>query len=261
MSRKFSRFDRQGHVAIVTMNRPQVMNALHSEAHFELAGIWREFESDDDLWVAVLTGEGDRAFSAGSDIKEIHAGEYDTPPEGWCGLTRRPPSKPVIAAVNGYALGGGLEAVLACDIAIAADHARFGLPELKSTGDLPGDGGLLRIVRQLPPKVAFSLVLTGRFMGASDALRYGLVSEIVPAGRLMERAIELAEEVCSLPPVAARVAKEFMLRAADMPAGPSGAAWDLYDELLPVVRASEDYRSGEGPRAFLEKRPPAWTGR
>ncbi|MDP6666338.1 MAG: enoyl-CoA hydratase-related protein [Dehalococcoidia bacterium] len=261
MPRNFSRFERRGHVAIITMDRPQVLNALHRDAHFEMRENWREFEADDDLWVAILTGEGGRAFSAGSDIKSIHDGVYATPPEGWSGLTRRPPTKPVIAAINGYALGGGLEAVLACDLAIAAEHASFGLPELKSTGDLPGDGGLLRIVRQLPPKVAFSMVLTGRFIAAPEALRYGLVSEVVPAERLMERAVELAEEVCGLPPIAVRVAKEFMLRAADLPASPDGAAWDLYDELLPAIRASADYRSGEGPKAFLEKRPPVWIGR
>jgi crotonobetainyl-CoA hydratase/dehydration protein DpgD len=258
---RFSKFEREGHVATVTMDRPEVLNALHTEAHEELAGIWREFEADDDLWVAILTGAGERAFSAGSDIRAIHEKTYEKVAEGWCGMTRRPPSKPIIAAVNGYAVGGGLEAVLACDIAIAADHAQFGLPELRSVGALPGDGGVIRLGRQIPPKVAFDLVLTGRLMDAAEALRHGLVSEVVPADRLSARAMEVAEAVCGLPPIAARVAKEFMWRAQDLPSGTDGAAWDLYDELSPIIRASEDYRSGEGPRAFLEKRDPHWTGR
>jgi crotonobetainyl-CoA hydratase len=261
VSYQFCHYERREHISIVTINRPEVLNALHGPAHEEMAKVWDAFEADEEAWVAIFTGIGDRAFSAGSDIKAIAEGTYTSPEEGWGGICKRTPTKPVIAAVNGYAVGGGLEAVLACDIVVSAEHAQFGLPELRSVGLLPGDGGIFRLARRIPLNIAMEMVLTGKFISAQEAYRLGLVNHLVPKEKLMDKAIEVANSICENPPIAVRIAKEFILRSLDTPAHKPTTAWDLYDVFDPKILESEDAKSGEGARAFVEKRKPVWKGR
>lgn len=184
---EFCRYEKRGAVAYVTINRPDVMNALHAAAHFELAAIWDDFEADGLLRVAVLTGAGERAFCAGRDLKDrARAGGSgpDRPPTGGGGLTSRfTRLKPIVARVNGFALGGGMEIALACDVIIASDHAEFGLPEPRR-GLIAGSLGVHRLPRQAPLKPALGFLLTGRTMPAQRAYELGLVNEVVPLAML-----------------------------------------------------------------------------
>ena len=214
MSYRFATYEKRGRIAYVTLNRPEVMNALHLEAHLELAEIWEDFRDDPDVWVAILTGAGERAFSAGNDLK---ATAERTANGGDVQGDARPPfgritrdfdcPKPMIAAVNGVAVGGGLELALACDIIIAADHARFGLPEPR-VGLFAGAGGVHRLARQLPFKVAMGLLLTGRLFGAEEAHRIGLVNEVVPLADLMPAAERWAAEILECSPLSVQLTKE-----------------------------------------------------
>jgi crotonobetainyl-CoA hydratase len=258
-------------LSIVTINRPEVRNALNSQAQQELTEIWKDFNEDPEQWVAIVTGAGDKAFCAGADLRaratNIASGEEArTMPAGpmrvsFGGLTREKIFKPIIAAVNGYALGGGCEMVLSCDIVIAAEHAELGLPEPKR-GMMAAAGGVLRLPRQLPYHVGMEYVLTGRHMKAADAYRYGLVNKVVPAERLMEEALAVAQEILDNAPIAVRTAKEIVVRSLDLPLVEDEAetsAWDVNDKLTYRNRQTEDNK--EGPRAFAEKRKPVWKGR
>lgn len=192
VSLEFCRYEKQGPVAYVTIARPEVMNALHAAAHFELASIWDDFDADSALRVAVLTGEGEKAFCAGRDLKDrARAGAQgpDRPASGGGGLTSRfGRTKPIIARVNGFALGGGMEIALACDIIVAADHAELGLPEPRR-GLIAGSLGVHRLPRHIPLKAAMGFLLTGRTMTAQRAYELGLVNEVVPFGG-MDAAID-----------------------------------------------------------------------
>lgn len=245
---------------MVTIERPEVMNALHGPASLELSGVFDDFASDPQLWVAVLTGSGDRAFCAGNDLKALAAGvSHELPPSGFGGLTGRfDLDKPIIAAVNGLALGGGFELALACDLIIMAEEATFGLPEPR-VGVAATAGGLLRLPRQMPVKQAMGAILTGRSLTAADATRFGLVNEVVPRAEVLSAALGWADEVQRCSPLAIRAAKQIVrhgLAEADM------ATVYHRQKALPAaleLYGSDDYR--EGPRAFAEKRPPVWTGR
>ena len=186
---EFCTAERDGHVLTITINRPERMNALHSPAHYEMDALFNEFESDPDLWVAILTGAGERAFSAGNDLRwQAEGGTRDRPASGFGGLTSRfNRTKPLIAAVNGVAMGGGFEMALACDIIIAAENARFALPEPR-VGLAALAGGLHRLPRMIPLKRAMGMILTGRHVPAPEGMELGFVTELVPEGEALSAA-------------------------------------------------------------------------
>lgn len=257
MSFEFCTVEHDGRLTIVTINRPEVMNALHGPAHFELARAFDEFAADDRRSVAILTGAGDRAFCAGNDLKyQAATNDMKRPAAGFAGLAFRfDLAKPVIAAVNGLALGGGFEAVLACDIVIASQTARFGLPEPR-VGLVALAGGLHRLPRQIGYRAAMGMILTGRHVPAEEALQLGLVNEVAAPGELMVRARHWASQILECSPVAIRASKDAVTRSLAEPSlnAALAAQWDYpgVQELL----ASDDIK--EGPRAFAEKRRPRW---
>jgi len=247
-----------GRILHVTLTRPQVLNALHPPAHFELAGILDAFATDSDLWIAVVRGAGNRSFCTGTDLKvRAEQGRDEYPPSGFAGLTHRfDLDKPVIAAVNGLALGGGLEIALACDLIVAAEHAQFAFPEPR-VGLAAMGGGVHRLVRQLPDKVAMGLLLTGRQFSAQEALAYGLVNEVVPGARLDDAVQVWVEDMLACAPLALRATKQVARRNLDYPT----LAEAIRGDYPAAVKMQESEDAVEGPRAFAEKRVPAWQGR
>ena len=244
-----------GPVLTVAINRPTKMNALHPPAHHELADVFDRFQSDGDLRIACLTGTGGDAFCAGSDLAES-TDRTRLPATGFGGLTERfDLDKPVIAAVNGYCVGGGLELALACDLVIAADHARFGLPEPRV--GLAATGGLHRLFRQLPTKHAMAIALTGKLFGAAEAQAYGLVNAVVPAAELNREVAAWTAQIVDCAPLAVEATKQLALRGLDATSLADAFAGSY--SALDTILASSDAR--EGRLAFLEKRPPKWTGR
>ena len=259
MPYKYALYEKKDRIAYVTINRPEVMNVFHAPAHEELSEIWCDFRDDPNVWVAILTGAGDRAFSAGSDLKYVaqHAGEPRTitVPGGFGGITNHfECAKPIIAAVNGYALGGGFEIALACDIIIAADHARFGLPE-PTVGVMAGAGGVHRLPRQVPFKVAMGMMLTGRHITAEEAYRIGLVNEVVPFKDLIPTAERWAQEIMRCAPLSVRASKQSAMQGLDLPLE---AAMNANYYWVERMNQSQDVI--EGPKAFSEKREPKWKG-
>lgn len=249
---------REGHLLEVTINRPESRNALSAKTNDELDEIFDAYFADPDLWVAILTGAGDTAFSSGNDLAaSAGTGGLATPANGFGGLTsRRDKPKPIIAAVNGYALGGGLEVALACHLIVADEQATFGLPEVK-VGLVAAAGGLVRLPRVIPPAVARDLILTGRRLTAAEALGYGLVSRVAAHGSVLEQAREMAAEVLAASPTSVRGSIAVMADS-DATADTVAAVRDSLD-ILDTVLVSSDTR--EGILAFLQKRAPRWTGR
>ncbi len=248
-------FEKKGAVAYVTINRPERLNACDFETYGMLADIWTEFQADRDLRVAIFTGTGERAFCAGSDIKSNYVERIGregarTPYAVMLELT-----KPIIAAINGHANGGGLEQALCCDIRIAAEHAQFGLGEVR-LGWLPGGGGTQRLPRLIPLGRALEMLYTGNRIGAEDALRLGLVDHVVPMPQLMTRAEEIAAEICKSAPLAVQKIKEVVRKGLDLPLI---EALKLEHRAYDWLNETEDAR--EGARAFAEKRPPNWKSR
>lgn len=246
----------------ITLNRPEMMNALHAPMHAELQTAFDDYAADDALRLCVVTGAGERAFCAGSDLKaaaakaDITVGGY--PKNGYAGLIERfDLNKPVIAAVNGVALGGGFEFALACDLIIAVETARFGLPE-PLVGAVALGGGMHRLARQIGLKQAMGMILTGRSVTAEEGLRLGFVNEVVRGSDLQAATDRWCEQILRCAPLAVRASKESVMRGLDEPSlsdsirnqedYPAFAAW----------KRSNDTR--EGPRAFAEKRAPHWTG-
>ena len=251
--------EREGAILWITINRPAVLNALDPRAHSELSSALDHFAADPKLRVAVLTGAGDRAFCVGSDLKSrAKTNADDHPRTGFAGLTHRfGLMKPVIAAVNGLAIGGGVEIVAASDLAVAADHAQFALPEPRVGLAALGGGGLQRLARALPLKHAMDLVLTGRRIGAQDAKRIGLINEVVPRAELKPYVQRLAEMILEGAPLAVEASKQVMLQSlaiSDLEAA-LRARYPAAERML----GSEDAK--EGQLAFVEKRKPHWRGR
>jgi enoyl-CoA hydratase/carnithine racemase len=256
---EFSTVEREGRLLIVTMNRPERMNSLHPPANAELGKIFDDFVADPDLWVAIITGAGERAFSAGNDLKHQAegGGRLDIPPRGFGGLTSRFDNpKPVIAAVNGVAMGGGFEIALAADIIVASENAVFALPEPR-VGMAALAGGMHRLPRQIPLKQAMGMLLTGRRVPAEEGLRLGFVNEVVPQAELMTAARRWAGQILECAPLSVRASKEAALAGLDK-ASLEEAMTSSYEGLRTMVK-SEDFV--EGPKAFAEKRPPDWKAR
>lgn len=255
---RFCKVEDAGRVRIVTLNRPEVMNALTSEASHELEGVWDEFASRDDLWVGIVTGTGDRAFSAGNDLKAQAAGKRGPRPRtGFGGLTSRfNLYKPLIAAVNGIAMGGGFELALACDIVVAAENALFALPETR-VGLIAGAGGVHRLPRMIPQKAALGIILTGRRVSAKEGFQLGFVNEVVPAGDALIGARRWAQMILECSPIATRASKEAVLQGLDMPTLEQAVSTIYPTQKLNIE--SQDFL--EGPKAFAQKRKPDWKNR
>jgi crotonobetainyl-CoA hydratase len=250
--------ERRGHVEILTINRPEARNAINGAVSQAMAAALDELEADDECWVVILTGSGEKAFSAGMDLKAFASGEGGPimgAPGGFAGIVQRNFPKPIIAAVNGAALAGGCEIMLACDLVVAADHATFGIPEVKR-GLLAGAGGLLRLPKRLPLAIALELALTGEPIDAERALALGLINRVVPSARLMEEATALADLIAENAPLAVRWTKKVVMGASSVG---DDVGWKLNDEAVGVVFTSAD--AMEGPVAFAEKRKPRWQGK
>lgn len=254
---EFCSIERRGHVFVVTLERPERLNALHPPANAELGGVFDEFAADDDAWVAIITGRG-RGFCAGNDLRyQAEGGERVPTPRGFGGLTSRfDLIKPVIAAVNGVAMGGGFEIALACDLIIASEKATFALPEPK-VGLAALAGGLNRLPRQIGVKRALGMILTGRHVSAAEGRELGFVNEVVPAEQLMDAALRWADDICACAPLSIRASKDVVYRSLDI-ASLEESMRTQYDSVKAMVQ-SEDFI--EGPRAFAEKRKPNWKGR
>ena len=253
--------DVQDHVATLTLDRPEAMNSIDPESSDALIAAWARISSDDGIRVAILTGAGERAFCTGADLKktspsretfaELHFG---SPPKTG-GLSSLQTGKPVIAAINGFALGGGLELALQCDIRIASDKASFGLPEV-CIGSIPGAGGTQRLIRAIGQSDAMLMLLSGERIDAAEALRIGLVSRVVPAAELIDTARAIARKIASNAPLAVAAAKRLAVTGRELPLA---AGLELEQQSFGLLRNREDRI--EGRTAFAEKRKPQFKGK
>lgn len=245
--------ERQGRILVITINRPEARNAVNLAVSQGLADAVDELDNDPGLSVAVVTGAGGN-FCAGMDLKAFAAGEQVAIPGRGIGFTERPPRKPLIAAVEGYALAGGTEVVLATDLVVASTTARFGIPEVKR-GLIAAGGGLLRLPQRIPYQKAFELALTGETFTAEQGEAWGFVNVLTEPGKALEGAIELAEKISANGPLAVAVTKEILIESEDWS---RAEMWQKQMELIIPVFTSNDAR--EGAVAFAEKRAPNWTG-
>jgi E-phenylitaconyl-CoA hydratase len=253
-------YEKKGKIAYITLNRPEVMNALDPETFAELSEARTDVRDDPDVWCAIITGTGEKAFCAGADLRKM----IPKVEEKWHFWQTQEEQilnrgleiwKPVIAAVNGYCLGGGMTLLLATDLRVAAGHAKFGLSEVKR-GTLPGNGGTQRAIRQLPYPIAMWMLLSGEMLSAQDAQQHGLVNNVVPLGELMAEAERMADVICQNGPLAMRAIKELAVRGQYMP---FEFGVRLEQAIGQVLRDTDDAK--EGPKAFAEKRKPNFTGR
>jgi len=259
-------YEKNGQVAFITLNRPHVLNAMNLQMHEELRNIWDDFEADDTIRIGVLSGTGEKAFSVGQDLKELvsleKAGRASASSfgsrgkSGWPRLTERfNRTKPLIAKVHGFTYGGGFELALACDIIVAAENTRFALPEAK-LGLIPGAGGVFRLTRELPFRIALGYLMTGREMTATKAFALGLVNDVVSADQLDQCVDGWVQDVLRCAPLSIQAIKEAASQSATL----------SIEEAFSCTYPSEEIRkissdAKEGPQAFIEKRPPVWRGR
>ena len=242
-------------VMTITINRPKAKNAVNLEVAKGVTAALEELDSNDDIRVAILTGAGG-TFCAGMDLKAFVTGEMPViPGRGFGGLAEKSPAKPLIAAVEGYALAGGLELMISCDLIVAAEDAQFGSTEVKR-GLVAGAGGLMKLPRQIPPRLAMEMALLGDFSDAQRALDMGLINRVVPSGTAVEGAKELATKIAANGPLAVRVSKQVMMEQEDWS---TEEMWAKQGELVNPVFVSED--AIEGATAFAEKRAPQWKGK
>lgn len=255
---KYCKVETADGMAIITIDRPEVMNALHLEAHQELSAAFDFFGNDHSLRVAIITGTGDRSFCAGTDLKSLAVtGPYEYPRGGFGGITKRFDLwKPVIAAVNGLCLGGGAEILAACDLAVAAEHAEFSFPEPRVGQAALGGGALQRLARQLPMKHAMWLALTAQRIDATEAKRIGLINQIAPKAEVLEAAKAIARTIIACAPLSIEATKQVMLESVGKPnlEAAMAASYPAAERML----ASRDAK--EGPLAFAQKRTPQWQG-
>lgn len=259
MDYEFITTEQRGNILLVTMNRPEVYNAVHPPMHEEMSACWDAFAAAEDQWVAVLTGAGDKAFTAGNDLKYTASKGKGRglPEKGFAGLSSRfDLEKPIIAAVNGFAMGGGFETALSCDIIIASEQAKFSLPEVK-VGFFASASGVQRLSRYIGRLAAQEMMITGRTILADEALRLGCCNEVVAHDQLLDRAMALAEQIASVSPSSVKATKR-ILNSMNVAAGLPESL-----EYSRVVQAdlgqTEDFK--EGVQAFVEKRKPNWVNR
>ncbi|MEW2134849.1 crotonase/enoyl-CoA hydratase family protein [Streptomyces sp. NPDC005435] len=254
--------ERRGHTLVITLNRPGAMNAVNAELSAAVGAALEEAERDPEVRAVVLTGAGGRAFCAGADLKALARGESVAAPGheewGFLGYVRHAVGKPTIAAVNGFALGGGTEVVLASDLAVAADTAVFGLPEV-SRGIFAAAGGVFRLPEQLPRKIAMEIMLTGEPVDAARALQLGLVNRVVPADDVLAAALALAERISANAPLAVQASKRVALGIHEGRVPGEADRWEHNDREIRALLATDD--AAEGTRAFGEKRRPQWQAR
>ena len=262
MDYKYIIVEKKEHLLIVHLNRPEVLNALHPYIQLELGQVFNEFEDDPNLWVAILTGVGEKAFSAGADLKWAATTSAEEQREAYEKVRSQSAylirnfriTKPLIAAVNGLAFGGGFELALSCDLIIAAEHATFCLPE-PVVGRIPSGGGIHRLVRYLPYHLAMDILLTRKRMTAQEGIQYGFVKKVVPFDQLLEEAEKIANLIMEGSPLAIRTIKQMAIDGLQMTLKEAlFASFPLFTKFL----QSHDFR--EGPKAFAEKRKPVWKG-
>lgn len=246
------------HIGLVTINRPNAMNAVNGDVAQGIAALVDQTEADDDIWVVILTGAGEHAFCAGADLKEIIKGNgqsLSVPEKGFGGLVYAKRTKPWIAAVGGFALAGGTELALACDMIVASKKSKFGLPEV-TRGIVAAAGGVFRLPRVLPKAIAMEYIATGKHIPVEEALKYGMINRLVPDGQHLEGAIELANTITENAPIAVRESLSVARQALNLE---DKELIDLMHAASRKVFATADAK--EGPLAFVEKRKPKWTGK
>ena len=258
MSYEILKTKRQGHILSVTLNRSDVYNAVHGPMHNELAQLWDEFSADADLWVAILTGAGDYSFCAGNDLKfNAQVGHASLPSTGFLGLSQRYDlEKPIIAAVNGFAMGGGFETALSCDIIIASERATFALPEVK-VGFFAAARGVQRRSRYVGRLAAQEMMITGRRVVAEEALQLGFVNSVVTHDKLIDVAMAKAEEISNVSPSSVKTTKRVLNDMAKLEQLPKSLAFSR--EVMRDLSKTEDFK--EGVQAFVQKRKPKWVNR
>jgi enoyl-CoA hydratase/carnithine racemase len=261
MTEPAAKLERQGNIGVLTLNRPEALNAVNSDLAIAAGAALDEADQDPEIRVVVLTGAG-RAFCAGADLKALAQGQRiddrEHPDWGFAGIVQHWVAKPVIAAVNGFAMGGGTEIVLACDLAVIDENASLGLPEVKR-GLLAAAGGVIRLQRQIPFKVALETMLTGEPMSAARAYELGLVNRVAPSGTALEVAMELAATIAANAPLSVRYSKAVAHTTAAMGSDWEPEVWKVNADAAKVVFRSAD--AMEGPRAFAAKRAPEWQGK
>lgn len=246
------------HIGLITINRPKAMNAVNGDVAQGIAALVDQTEADEDIWVVILTGAGDRAFCAGADLKEIsrgNASSLSVPEKGFGGLVYAKRTKPWIAAVGGFALAGGTELALSCDMIVASEKSKFGLPEV-TRGIVAAAGGVFRLPRVLPKAIAMEYIATGKHIPVEQALQFGMINRLVPDGKHLEAAIELATTITQNAPIAVRESLSVARQALNLG---DKELIDLMHTASRKVFATEDAK--EGPLAFVEKRKPKWAGK